>query len=218
MRKTAGWATDAVRMGQSLKLQALPTECRLYARIATDPQAGAVFGHILMHGGHPGVWEPGRDEELEDVFDDLATWPLLGSRAAVDRALVELEAGWQAARADHPGLEGRSAFLCKTQHDIEKLLTADFRRRGHPSPDGFAEAVVFGTDHLAPHGMVPAPGCGLRVNLPAVVADAARWLDPPAGVGAGAWIGSDFCDLRRLYLAAAELGEAVLVGSEYTQP
>jgi hypothetical protein len=205
-------------MGQSLKLQAVPTVGRLHAQITTDRQAGAVFGHILMHAGHPSVWQREQDGELEEVFDDLATWPLLGSRAAVDRAMDELAAGWQATRAEHPGLEERCVFLGKTQYDIERMLADDFRRRGHPTSDGFAGTVVFGTDHLAPHGMDPAPGCGMRVNPPVAVAEMARWLGPVPDAAPGSWIGPDFGGLRRLYIAAAGRGEAVLVGSGYTQP
>ena len=210
-------------MGQSLILHRMPAGGRLYARVAGDPQAGAVFAHLLMHGGHPGDWQHDRTGDLGEILDDLATWELLGSRAVVDRALDDLIADLGAEQAGSAEAADRWAFLGKTQHDIERGLAGGLRRRGHPDPDGFARVVVFGADHLAPAGMAAAPGMGLRATPPGVVRATDEWLDAmPSGLVLDpereAWVRQDYLGLRRLMHAAAARGEAVLVGSEFTRP
>src|SRR5437764_6766185 len=117
-------------MGQSLVLQAFPAESQLYTRIATDPKAGFVFAHLLVHGGWPRRAWAANWSDLDEILDDLATCEQLGSRAEVDRALDDLADGLDEARAGHPGLEGRRMVLVKTQEDIEKQLAAELCRRG----------------------------------------------------------------------------------------
>ena len=97
-------------MGQSLTYQAIPTGSRLYACVRIDPAAGAVFGHLLMHGGNIWGWsgESARRQrqELAEVLDELVEWPLLGSRAAVDRAVRTLSVALDEVRTRHPGWSG----------------------------------------------------------------------------------------------------------------
>jgi hypothetical protein len=177
-----------------------------------------VFGHLLMHGG---VWwwagQPAKLRgELAEVLDDLAGWPLIESRAVLDRAVRALSSELVEAHTRYPGLDGRRAFLDKTQYDAVNWLTGELGRLEHPDPAGLATAVVFGVDHLAPRGMSPAPGMGLRVTPPESVRQAVGWL-VRADLGSG-WWADDLAGLRHLYLTAAVRAEAVLVGSAYTRP
>src|SRR5262245_28332863 len=114
-------------MGHPLILQALPPGSRLYARLARDEKVGFLFAQLFSCGGGPYTWSGLPD--LDEILGDLAAGEPFASRADVDRAMADLLAGLEEARAEHPGLEHRKVYLDKTQSDIEERLVAELRRR-----------------------------------------------------------------------------------------
>ncbi len=202
-------------MGHPLILQALPADSGVYALLGSDPGVGTVFARLFNAGGGPYSWA-GMADLHGHLGDIAADGSVFASRSEADRALAELLAGLAEARAGHPGLEGRRAFLGKTQWDIKERLAWELHRRGRADADEFARAVVFGAGPLTPAGVTGPLGDGLRVVPPGMVREAARvlrdvpWegLFDPEDEGAG----EDYRALRALYAAAADYGEAVVVG------
>jgi hypothetical protein len=204
-------------MGHSLSYQALPESSRLFAQLQNDPKVGTLVVQLFNCGGGAYTWASLDDLDaiLEGVAEDNPQ--LFAARVDVDRVMANLVAALEEARAAHPGLEHRRAFLEKTQWDIEKRLTRKLKRRNRPGPHGLVQAILFGEELLTPPGVEGPLGDGLRVVRPARVAEAARVLRE---VAPGALFDKeredslydDFQSWREMYLAAAEQGEAVLVG------
>jgi hypothetical protein len=202
-------------MGHPLILQALSPGRRLFARLASDEKVGTLFAQLFNCGGGPYTW-PGLPD-LDEILSDFAGTGPFASRADVDRAMADLLADLEEARAEHPGLESRRAYLDKTQWDIKERLAAELRRRGRGDADGLVEAMLFGAGRLTPPGVEGPMGDGLRVVPAADVQEAARVLGAVApealfDPSREDWLCADYRAFRELYLAAAEWGEAVIVG------
>ncbi len=122
-------------MGHSLSFQALPEESRLFARLQNDAKVGTLVAQLFNCGGGPYTWASleDLDEALEGITEDMPQ--LFPSRAEAGRAMADLVAGLEEARAAHPGLEYRRAFLEKTQWDIQDRLTRELARRGRADPE-----------------------------------------------------------------------------------
>jgi hypothetical protein len=204
-------------MGHSLSFQALPEESRLFARLETEPKLATLATQFFNCGGGPYTWSSLEDLEeiLEGVTEDMPA--LFASRAEVERVFAELVREFEEARAAHPGLEERRAFLEKTQWDISERLTRRLRAGRETDQDEFVQAVLFGAELLTPPGVRGPLGDGLRVVRRANVAEAARVL---RAVAPGSlfdkddedWLYADFQSWRDMYLAAAKNGEVVVVG------
>jgi hypothetical protein len=210
-------------MGHSLIYQALPGGCRLFARLQTDVQVGTLFAQLFNHGGGPYSWAEILDdleEVLEGIAEDAAVF---SSRAEVDRAMTDLLTALKEARAANPGLEMRPAYLEKSQWDIQERLGAVLQERGRGDPNRadpapLVDALVFGAEELTPPGVAGSLGGPVCVVPPALVAEGARLLrclDAEALFGADEendGLVQDYRGWRAMILAAAECGEAIVVG------
>jgi hypothetical protein len=131
--------------------------------------------------------------------------------------MKDLVASLAEARAKHPGLEQRQLYLDKTQWDIEERLAGELRSRNRKDAGEFTRTVLFGAEPLTPPGVVGPTGDRLRVVPPGIVKEAAAVLlsiDPAKLFESASedWLYEDFKDLQTLYSAAAEHGEAIVVG------
>jgi hypothetical protein len=204
-------------MGHSVSFQALPEESRLFTRLQHDPKVGTLVATLFNCGGGAYTWASldDLDEILDGITEDVPE--LFPSRAEADRAMADLVADLEEARAAHPGLERRRTFLEASESDIEERLTRDLGRKGFPSPDQFVQAILFGAEMLTPPGVQGPLGAGLGVVRRAGVAEAARVLREvrPESLFRREeedWLYCDFRAWRKMYLAAADQAEAVVVG------
>ena len=206
-------------MGHPIVLQAVPADSRLYRLLESDPVVGTIVAQLFNAGGGPYTWAG-----LDDIDDFLVGMtgspPTFPDSAAVGRAWGELQRALAEARAAHPCLEQRQAYLDKTQWDIDQRVARELRRWGRADAEQFARAIVFGAEPLTPPGVEGPMGDGLRVVPPALVGEAAgalAGLDPDRLFDAGCEenpdrVAADFRAFAALYSAAAGYGEAVAVG------
>jgi hypothetical protein len=203
-------------MGHSVSYQALPEASRVFVRLQNDPKFGTLVAQLFNHGGGAYTWAAleDLDEILQGISEDFPH--LFASRAEVDRIMADLVWVLEEARTAHPGLEDRRSFLENTQWDIEERLIEKLRRRKRADPDELAQAILFGAELLTPVGVQGPLGYGLRVVRRAGVVEAAQVLRE---VSPGSlyddeedWLFQDFKSWRKMYLAAADKGEVVVVG------
>lgn len=204
-------------MGHSLSFQALPEESRLFARLHREPKIGTLVAQLFNCGGGAYTWASleDLDEILQGLTEDMPG--LFTSRAEVDQTMADLIVELEEVRAEHPGLERRRAYLEKTQWDIEEQLTRKLDRGDLTEPDPLIQAILFGEQMLTPAGVRGPLGDGLRWVGRTSVALAAGMLRKIAPGSlfdkeAEDWLYDDYRSWRRMYLAAADHREAVIVG------
>jgi hypothetical protein len=194
-------------MGVYLHYQAMPEGSRLFRRLRVEQALCIMYAELIHRPAGPYDTARLLPEERDRFLADIAHNPVFGSRPAVDRAYQDLQAELDLAAADFPGLPDRAAYL--KLEDFDRDLARALTRAGRPDAGPLADALVMGAVPLAPEGF----GTGdveLRLVPPPLVAEAAELL---RDIGPEQFEGSegDFTGFRRVYAAAAERGEAVVV-------
>jgi hypothetical protein len=204
-------------MGHCPYYQAIPERCALHERLRTDRRLAALVRQIFPLGSRPFDLDEGETcrEDIEETLTRLAAEEpeLFKSRADVEATLSELRGELERAEAASPGLVGRTAFLNKSQYEIEERLTRALEDRGVLDGAGHVKTLLTGAEEFAP-GMnldlfvVPAPlvreGAALLRDL-----DLAAIIDPSED--AYDWLEEDYPPWRELYLQASAQGEAILI-------
>ena len=135
-------------MGVSLIYQAMPTRCRLYARLQNDAAFNAFLVALFPYGRgvlHLLANEPDEAEELlEEAIERHGE--ALGSEAR--GRIEEFLAAAEKAMSASPGVESRTASLEKCSFDVEGRLARHLAGRVRDAP-ALAKRLICGDGSLA---------------------------------------------------------------------
>jgi hypothetical protein len=198
-------------MGYSPYYQAIPEGSRLFSRLRANRRLATLMDQFFPSASRPlDLYEAGEDEVVE-VLEAVVEMEggLFASPADAGQALAELREEIARAEVQHPGLIARTAFLNKSQDDIEVRLVKRLTKRGRADAAAFVDALLFGAEDFA-------EGFQARLVPSELVAEAAaalRDVEPELLFGAAEedYHREDYRAWRRLYLEAGARGEAVLV-------
>jgi hypothetical protein len=203
-------------MGYCPFYQAVPESSTLLARLRGDRKLATMMIRLFSYGSCPFDLDEIEDE-LDDHLDRMTEDcpDVFGSRAEAEATLEDLRRELASAEASYPGLVARTAFLNKSQHEIEERLVRALDERGVAEPSERVKALLWGVESFGP----PGANFGQWGYVPsALVKEGAallRDLDLKAIItedeDAYDWLEEDYPPWRDLYLQAAALGEAILV-------
>lgn len=223
-------------MGYCPYYQAIPENCDLFRLLDDDLQAAKLFTGFANCGARPlDLFEEGPEDvqdRLDYGYEGDVDFP---SVADVKDAFQRLHHAIERSVAANPGLMDRTAFLNKSQDEIERLLRLHAEALGDPEAiesvprllagvRPFAEPLFDFVDRwneaatapevgtFSPFWLVPARHVQQAASfLRPLDFDRLIAIDPALNSGTIEWLAEDYPAWRALYLQAANLGEAILV-------
>jgi hypothetical protein len=201
-------------MGIPLTFQAIPESSGLLALLRTNRRIGTLFADLYSMGGGPFTWS--RLDELDEILQNLVGRGVLRSIDEARGAFAELNAEWNSALASNPALEGRRAFLDKTQHELNERITQRLTATGEEPSAELISDLFHGEDKLRnwssdgydPLRLISAARVKAIAGLLGRLDENSIFHDDEED-----WLGEDYRGLRQLCFEAAIRGESIIVGS-----
>jgi hypothetical protein len=209
-------------MGFSVRYQAVPERSRFYARLREDRAFPLLLMALFPHGAGVFDFLASEPEAAATILEGAAARlpGTFGPVAEARRRVAEFRAEAERTRRQFPGIETLIAALGESSPQVEGRLEAAVLRDPRRAA-GWGRKLVYGDRRLTPGRLQPAPyhlgDHSLRaVSLPLVRRGAQILLPlPPSTLFAGeGWEGQcrdEYRRWRRLYLAAAERSDVLLV-------
>jgi hypothetical protein len=174
-----------------------------------EPQLYSLYAGLLHKPSGPFDTDRLGLNEVDALLNGLAVRNEFGSRAAVDTALATLRAEQAAACAAHPGLRWRAAYM-QVSDEFEDPLVAELTGLGRADPVEDAACLMHGLEPLGPD-LFPGKTSDLQLVTHEAVREAAGWLSR-IGPQRFGWMAEQYSNWQRVYLEAASLGEAIVIG------
>ncbi len=197
-------------MGYCSFHQAVPENSDLFRLLENDRLAEALLTWFWSEGSHPLKFREMGDEDVEEHLNSYV------KQAKVKRTIAQsmfdrLKAAVKRTCIEHPGLEGRTAFLEKSHVQIQEWLKNRFSLTGLEDGPRIAQQFLFGNSGGHDYGSFG------RYDSALVRQAAAFFLehdDFALSDEADDWFGDDLQRLADLFIAADRCGEIVLMYGE----
>jgi hypothetical protein len=146
----------------------------------------------------------------EEVLDGLVGELGFATRSALDAALADLRSELERACLEFPGLRERSVYM-QMIYDCEESVISGFERQGHRDAREAVMGLRYGLRRLE-GGSGRGPRWELAFVPSEIVAASSLWLVGVVPGDLDGYVGENFAAWQRMYLDAAKMGEAVVIG------